>query len=124
MSGELSRSMGVIYCQSKRLLRYENRSIESKTDLIMVVPEIILLIEQLYKTMEGKSKQLICLAVLEMLINNLVENEEVKESLHEFIRSDVPDIINSMVHLGNIGVKYFKKNSNCCFVRKLKNKEA
>ncbi len=74
--------------------------------------------------MEGKNKKLVCIAVLEMLINNLVEDGAIKDSLHEFLGSDIPEIINNMVYLTNIGIMYFKKNSNCCFIRRLKNIDA
>jgi hypothetical protein len=132
MSGELSRNMNVIYGRTKRLIREENRNFQNKGDLLRILPEVILLIEQLFKTLEGKNKRLLCLGALEMAINNMVEDEAIKESLHEFLRSDIPEIINNMVYLGNIGVKYFKQNRNCClatpqssalFVKKLKNKD-
>ena len=123
MSGELSRNMNVIYGRTMRLLRDENMSFQNKGDLLRALPEVILLIEQLFKTLEGKNKRLLCLGALEMAINNMVEDEQIKESLHEFLRSDIPEIINNMVYLGNMGVKYFKKNRNCCLVRKIKNKD-
>ncbi len=123
MSGELSRNMNVIYGRTMRLLRDENMSFQNKGDLLRALPEVILLIEQLFKTLEGKNKRLLCLGALEMAINNMVEDEQIKESLHEFLRSDIPEIINNMVYLTNVGVKYFKKNRNCCLVRKIKNKD-
>jgi hypothetical protein len=123
MSGELSRNLNIIYARTMRLLRDENMSFQNKGDLLRALPEVILLIEQLFKTLEGKNKRLLCLGALEMSINNMVEDEQIKESLHEFLRSDIPEIINNMVYLGNMGVKYFKKNRNCCLVRKIKNKE-
>ncbi len=118
MSGELSRSMNVIYGRSMQLIRNENMSFQNKSDLLRALPEVILLIEQLFKHFEGKNKKMICMSVLEMLINNLVEDEQIKESLHEFLRSDIPNIIDNMVYLTNVGIKYFRKSQFCNFTNR------
>lgn len=120
MSGDLSRAMNVTYGRSMQLIRHENMSFQNKGDMLRMVPQVIILVESLFKYLEGKNKKMICMAVLEMLINNLVQDPNIKESLHEFLRSDIPEIINNMVYLGNVGVKYFKSNRNCLFMRKLK----
>ena len=56
MSGELSRAMNVTYGRSMRLIRQENMSFQNKADLLRALPEVILLIEQLFKHFEGKNK--------------------------------------------------------------------
>jgi hypothetical protein len=122
MPGELSRNMNVIYGRTKRLIREENRNFQNKGDLLRILPEVILLIEQLFKTMEGKNKKLICIAAIEMLINNLVEDEQIKESLHEFLRNDVGNIIDNMVYLTNVGIKYFRRSQFCNFTNRNKSK--
>jgi hypothetical protein len=122
MSGELSRAMNVIYGRSIRLIRQENMSFQNKADLLRMLPQVIILIEQLFKNFEGKNKKMICIAAIEMLINNLVEDDQIKELLHEFLRNDVGNIVDNMISLTNMGIKYFRRSQFCNFTNRNKSK--
>ena len=122
MSGELSRAMNVTYGRSMRLIRNENMSFQNKSDMLRMLPQVIILIESLFKNFEGKNKKMIAIAAIEMLINNLVEDEQIKESLHEFLRNDVGNIIDNMVYLTNVGIKYFRRSHFCTFTNRNKSK--
>ena len=122
MSGDLSRAMNVTYGRSMQLIRHENMSFQNKADLLRMLPQVIILVESLFKNFEGKNKKMICMAAIEMLINNLVEDEQIKESLHEFLRNDVGNIIDNMISLTNMGIKYFRKSQFCNFTNRNKSK--
>jgi hypothetical protein len=122
MSGELSRAMNVTYGRSMRLIREENMSFQNKGDLLRMLPQVIILVESLFKNFEGKNKRMIAIAAIEMLINNLVDDPNIKESLHEFLRNDVGNIIDNMVYLTNVGIKYFRRSQFCNFTNKNKSK--
>ena len=87
-----------------------------------MLPQVIILIEQLFKNFEGKNKKMICIAAIEMLINNLVEDDQIKELLHEFLRNDVGNIVDNMISLTNMGIKYFRRSQFCNFTNRNKSK--
>lgn len=99
-------------------LEYLTKKCDSVSDLIEIVSELVVKVEKFYKV-DGGEKKLIVIKVVNLVVDHCFEDEAQRELARDFVSLVLPNLIDTMVKVGN---QFVKKTSRCCFPKR-KNKK-
>jgi hypothetical protein len=123
--GEDFKTVKDIYKEFLQLYQKNGNITPDKNSIIALIPSLIYFIETNYKHLNGMGKERICLDVLDLLVNEFVEDEVIKQFLLDFVHSDIcKGLIASIVLLGHDTSTFIHKQVNkvgfCCKNKKTK----
>ena len=99
-------------------LEYLTKRCDSLQDLIDIVSDLVVKVEKFYKV-DGGEKKLIVIKVVNLVVDHCFNDQAQKELAREFVEFILPDLIDTMVKVGN---QFVKKSKKCCFPKR-KNKK-